>query len=154
VHICITLDGTELTKDLRHLTFGVKVTDSRAIDPRDRSPLSYNEEGKESALTLIKQVIICIMHMENCIGEKLITVLLSVGASKYQEERSVVTLEGYVNEITQLVHSHILGTRVRPKIWKFPLVKDGKEVRLMFSFYSLDDNCVTNTIHSLFFYNR
>jgi hypothetical protein len=45
VHICITLDGAELTKDLSHLTFGVKVTDSRAIDPRDGSPLSYNEDG-------------------------------------------------------------------------------------------------------------
>jgi hypothetical protein len=45
VHICITLDGAELTKDLSHLAFGVKVTDSRAIDPRDGSPLSYNEDG-------------------------------------------------------------------------------------------------------------
>jgi hypothetical protein len=45
VELCITLDGAELTKDLCHLTFGVKVTDHRAIDPRDGSPLSYNEPG-------------------------------------------------------------------------------------------------------------
>jgi hypothetical protein len=45
VHICITLDGAELTKDLSHITFGVKVTDFRAIDPRVGSPLSYNEDG-------------------------------------------------------------------------------------------------------------
>jgi hypothetical protein len=31
VELCITLDGAELTKDLCHLTFGIKVTDSRAI---------------------------------------------------------------------------------------------------------------------------
>jgi hypothetical protein len=45
IELCIALDGAEITKDLHHLTFGVKVTDRRAIDPRDRSPLSYNEPG-------------------------------------------------------------------------------------------------------------
>ncbi len=40
VKICIMLDGAELTKDLCHLTFGVKVTDPRVIDP-----LSYSEDG-------------------------------------------------------------------------------------------------------------
>ncbi len=37
IKMCITLDGAELTKDLCHLTFGVKMTDPRAIDPRDGS---------------------------------------------------------------------------------------------------------------------
>jgi hypothetical protein len=41
VELCITLDGAELTKDLCHLTFGVKVTDPRAIDPRNGCPISY-----------------------------------------------------------------------------------------------------------------
>jgi flagellar biosynthesis regulator FlbT len=45
VELCITLDGAELTKDLCHLTFGIKVTDARVIDPRDGSPLSYQEDG-------------------------------------------------------------------------------------------------------------
>ncbi len=45
VELCITLDGAELTKDLCHLTFRVKVTDLQAIDPQDGSPLSYNELG-------------------------------------------------------------------------------------------------------------
>ncbi len=45
VELCITLDGTELMKDLCHLTFGVKVTDACAIDPRDGSPLGYQEDG-------------------------------------------------------------------------------------------------------------
>jgi len=45
VELSITLDGAELTKDLCHLTFGIKVTDPRAIDPRDGSPLAYQEDG-------------------------------------------------------------------------------------------------------------
>jgi hypothetical protein len=45
VELCITLDGAELTKDLCHLTFGIKITDPRAVDPRDGTPLSYTEDG-------------------------------------------------------------------------------------------------------------
>jgi hypothetical protein len=45
VELCITLDGAEQTKDLSHLTFGVKVTNPRAIDPLGGSPLSYTEDG-------------------------------------------------------------------------------------------------------------
>jgi hypothetical protein len=36
-------------------------------------------EGKGAALMLIKQAIPCIMHLENRVGEKLITILLSIG---------------------------------------------------------------------------
>ncbi len=39
------LGDTRLTKDLHHVTFGIKVTDSRASDPRDGSPLSYCKDG-------------------------------------------------------------------------------------------------------------
>ncbi len=45
VELCITLDGAELMKDLCHRTFGIKVTDPSAIDPRDGSPLAYSEDG-------------------------------------------------------------------------------------------------------------
>ena len=45
VELCITLDGAELMKDLCHRTFGIKVTDPNAIDPRDGSPLAYSEDG-------------------------------------------------------------------------------------------------------------
>jgi hypothetical protein len=45
IELCITLDGAELTNDLCHLSFGVKVTDGRAINPRDGTPLAYTQEG-------------------------------------------------------------------------------------------------------------
>jgi hypothetical protein len=40
VELCITLDGAELCDGICHLTAGVKITDRRAIDPRNGSPLS------------------------------------------------------------------------------------------------------------------
>jgi len=39
VELCFTLDGAELYKGIQHLTAGVKITDARAIDPKDGTPL-------------------------------------------------------------------------------------------------------------------
>jgi hypothetical protein len=39
IELSITLDGAELTNDLCHLSFGVKITDPRAIEPQDGRPL-------------------------------------------------------------------------------------------------------------------
>jgi hypothetical protein len=91
-----------------HLLWEHRLT--RILESIDRS-----QEGKYAALILIKQAIICIMHLENRVGEKLITVLLSIGAAKHQRARSAASLEGYVDRIQRLVQSHILETRLRPK---------------------------------------
>ncbi len=45
VELCITLDRAELYDGLCHLTAGIKITDARAVDPRDGTPISYVEDG-------------------------------------------------------------------------------------------------------------
>jgi hypothetical protein len=41
--LSFTLDGADLCDGITHLTAGIKVTDGRAIDPRDGSPLSMDD---------------------------------------------------------------------------------------------------------------
>jgi hypothetical protein len=53
-------------------------------------------EGKNAALVLVEQAVLCILHMENCIGEKLITMLLLLGAKMCQSQWRATTLDGYV----------------------------------------------------------
>jgi hypothetical protein len=40
--------------------------------------ISRGQEEKEGAMILIMQAIPCIMHLENHVGEKLITILLAI----------------------------------------------------------------------------
>jgi hypothetical protein len=47
--------------------------------------ISRGEKGKEAALILISQAIPCVTHLENRVGEKLITVLLALAAEAYQK---------------------------------------------------------------------
>jgi hypothetical protein len=57
-------------------------------------------EGKEVSLILIKQAIPCIMHLENCAGENFLTIVLSIGATRYQRERGeVLTLMASLHEL-------------------------------------------------------
>jgi hypothetical protein len=39
IEICMTLDGAKLCDGILYITAGIKITDCRAIDPREGSPL-------------------------------------------------------------------------------------------------------------------
>jgi hypothetical protein len=54
--------------------------------------ISRGEEGKEAAMMLISQVIPCIIHLENRVGEKLVTFLLAMAANKYQQRTNTRSL--------------------------------------------------------------
>lgn len=97
--------------------------------------ISRTNEGKEAALILIKQAIPCIMHKENRGGEKIITVVIHLGAAKFLKERSITSLSEYADGITRIVQRQILGTFIRPKHWRFPLKNDGKEVIITDKFF-------------------
>jgi len=87
---------------------------------RIQDAIMRTEEGKEAALILLLQAIPCIMHLENRVGEKLIAMLLSIGASRYQKARRSSYLDGFTKRIQEIVQKQILGTVLRPSQWKFP----------------------------------
>ncbi len=87
--------------------------------------ISRGQEGKEAALMLISQAIPCIMHLENRVGEKLITVLLAMAADKHQQQNNARSLTRFSANIQHLVNTRILGSLMRPKQWKVPLSQKG-----------------------------
>jgi hypothetical protein len=89
--------------------------------------ISRGDEGKEAALVLISQTIPCIMHLENRAGEKLITVLLALGADLYQK-RHTRGLLNLASSVQRIVNTRILGTLIHPKQWKMLLGKKNDSV--------------------------
>jgi hypothetical protein len=83
--------------------------------------ISRGQEGKEAALMLISQAIPCIMHLENRVGEKLITVLLARAAEKFQQRGNTRNLTRFAAQIQHIVNTRVLGSMTRPKQWKVPL---------------------------------
>jgi hypothetical protein len=66
---------------------------------------------------LISQIIPCIVHLENRVGEKLITVLLARASEAYQK-RNTRGLQCFAACIQEIVNTRILGTVYCPKQWK------------------------------------
>jgi hypothetical protein len=49
--------------------------------------IKRGDEGKDAALILICPAIPCILYMENRVGEKLRTMVLSLGAELFQQQQ-------------------------------------------------------------------
>ncbi len=90
--------------------------------------VARGKEGAEAALILLSQAIPCIMHLENRIGEKLITVILAMGADRFQRQRGIKSLSRFVTSVQHIVNTKILGTLQRPKQWKAPLNDAGDAI--------------------------
>jgi hypothetical protein len=67
------------------------------------------------------------MHLENRAGEKIITVLFSLGANAFQH-RVRKCLSDFARSVMSVVNTRILGTFTRPKQWKMHLSKNNDSV--------------------------
>jgi hypothetical protein len=90
---------------------------------RTRQAVARGQEGKESALILIMKALPCIMHLENRISEKLITVLLAMGVELFQRHCGVKSLTSYAQSIQQVANTRMLGNLQQPKQWRLYLGK-------------------------------
>jgi hypothetical protein len=74
------------------------------------------------------------MHLENRVGEKLITVLLARAAEKFQQRGNTRNLTRFAAQIQHIVNTRVLGSMTRPKQWKVPLSqKNDSVVKVSFS---------------------
>jgi hypothetical protein len=76
---------------------------------------NHSEIGKVAALLLIKQAIPCIMHLENRVGGKILTTLLSIGANLYQQRRAASNINDFIAQVESIASTVILCTEWRPK---------------------------------------
>jgi hypothetical protein len=96
--------------------------------------ISRGEEGKEAAMMLISQAIPCIMHLENRVGEKLVTVLLAMAANKYQQCTNTRSLTQFANTVQNVVNTKILCSLTRLLQRKLPMsVKSDQVSKVSFS---------------------
>jgi hypothetical protein len=68
------------------------------------------------------------MHLENRVGEKLVTVLLAMAANKYQERTNTRTLTQFAIHVQNVFNTKILGSMTRTSQWKLPMSVKGDQV--------------------------
>jgi hypothetical protein len=92
-------------------------------------------QQRNGALFLLMQAIPCILHMENRVGIKVITMLLIRGLSNvkegilYSQHKSMSKrIEMYIEDVTKIVSTKILGDEDGPAQWNFPYNPETKEI--------------------------
>jgi hypothetical protein len=109
-------------------------------------------EPKEKAMYLVLQAIVCILHLENRVGLKSIESILRSGLSNAQKGNLEWTesngankrQEDYVQRITTIIQTQILGTATAPSQWRFPLSDQGTMGTL-----SMDNNRTRSVMNSI-----
>ena len=74
-------------------------------------------------MILIEQVITCILHMENRVGEKFLKLLLIAGANKRDSDKSALTK--MIEQVNKVVNTQILDTERRKNSWFVNFTKEG-----------------------------
>ena len=96
-----------------------------------------NCKRSESALFLLMNTIPCVLHMENRVGLKLLTMTLIEGitgasaAPTFNEDivsTEKVRVQRYIKKVEDVVNTQILGTNENPSTWKVPY--DEKKMEL------------------------
>ena len=100
---------------------------------RDVTHMLADSEPKDQAMYLVLQAVVCILHLENRVGLKSIESILRSGLSNARQgtlDWIVATSinrcqEEYVERITTIMCTEILGTTTAPSQWRFPLTEEG-----------------------------
>jgi hypothetical protein len=74
---------------------------------------------KVPLVNYVELLIPCILHLENRVGEKLLTMILRIGMDIWRSTR-----KNYVEDIETFFWTQVLGTAVSPAHWSLP--HDGK----------------------------
>jgi hypothetical protein len=93
-------------------------------------------EVKEGAYFLLMQTLPCMLHMENCNGIKILTMVLIEGLSNakkkmlYQDINAEgVRVSHFISDIQSIINKSVIGTQDDPCQWMCPF--DSKKRRLV-----------------------
>jgi hypothetical protein len=82
---------------------------------------AWSNDGHETVplVEVVELLIPCILHLENCIAENIVTIILQKGLDNYPGQK-----EAYIGIIQDVFWKQILGTEECPSQWRFYHDKD------------------------------
>jgi hypothetical protein len=95
--------------------------------------LRHGTINKATALYLVINALPCILHLENCVGLKILSQLLRIGMHHVKANTGDVASETdrikqFLTRVEEQMNFSVLGTEERLIVWKCPYNKDTKQV--------------------------
>lgn len=119
---------------------------------REIQRMLVESEPRDKAMYLVLQAVVCILHLENRVGLKSIESVLRSGLSnavhdklEWIQSNAVKKRQNeFIECVTNIIQTRILGTFAAPSQWRFPLAEDGTMGSL-----SMDNNRTRSIINEL-----
>ncbi|KAL7578965.1 hypothetical protein ACA910_006930 [Epithemia clementina (nom. ined.)] len=98
---------------------------------RTKLPVDVSKKRQAKALFLILNTVPCILHAENRMGIKIVTMLLIEGLSKFTRHSPLgekAAAEEFLRQVEDIVNSQILGDKAHKAQWNCPVLDDKREI--------------------------
>jgi len=88
----------------------------------------WSDSGREFVplVELVELLIPCILHLENRVGEKIISIIIKKGTDLYDLGRK----EDFIEQLSKTFQTQVFGTVESPSQWKLRYSKDGGHLTL------------------------
>jgi hypothetical protein len=85
---------------------------------------NWQAEGTEKVplVEVVELLIPCILHLENRIGEKMITIILRKALNDFSGQK-----DDFISHMNNVFRTKVLGTEYCPSQWRIPVSKDSEE---------------------------
>ncbi len=108
----------------------------------------WKEEGVDNAalVELIELLIPCILHLENRIGEKMITIILRKALINFDGRK-----ETFIHRMDTFFQTKVLGSEECPSQWRLPFGKD-KDNNIVLEHVQVRNNvarCIVNDLEAI-----
>jgi hypothetical protein len=87
----------------------------------------WDSQGKETVplVEVVELIIPCILHLENRVGEKIITIILRRALDDFRGQK-----DDFIEKINEVFKTKILGSDASPSQWKLPVTKEAESIKI------------------------
>jgi glutamine amidotransferase PdxT len=74
---------------------------------------------------VVKLIIPCILHLENRVGEKIVTSILRHALDDFRGRK-----DDFIEKMNDVFKRKLFGSDVSPSQWKLPVTKEAKQIKI------------------------
>jgi hypothetical protein len=72
---------------------------------------------------VVKLIIPCILHLENRVGEKIVTIILRHALDDFRWRK-----DDFIEKMNDVFKRKLFGSDVSPSQWKLPVTKEAEQI--------------------------
>jgi hypothetical protein len=87
----------------------------------------WDSQGRETVplVEVVELIVPCILHLENRVGEKIITIILRRALDDFRGRK-----DAFIEKMNEVFKTKLLGSDASPSQWKLPITKEAEQIKI------------------------